>query len=100
GCWKSGAPMSDLYVTHRGCRVCGGAFDPLLTLGTPVLSSFLKPMEPDPPRYPLELVICRDCELTQLRHSVEDDRLYRQYWYQSAVNEAMVAELGQVAESA
>ena len=85
-------------ITERTtCRACGGPFDPLLNLGTPVLSDFVKPDEPDPPRVPLDVVVCQRCDLVQLRHTVDPDSLYRKYWYLSGINEAMREELRDVA---
>lgn len=89
-----------LVSEHTTCRICGGSLEPLLDLGVLALPAYLKPNEPDPARAPLDLVVCGTCQLVQLRHSVENDRLYRQYWYQSAINETMVAELRDVAACA
>lgn len=89
-----------LYSTRTACRVCGGRFDPLLDLGDLVLSDFLAPDQPDPPSAPLDLVVCQACSLVQLRHVVDNDRLYRRYWYQSGVNESMVAELADIVHHA
>lgn len=89
--------MDSFYTERTTCRVCGGPFDPLLDLGTPVLSDFIAPDAPDPPRMPLNLVVCQRCDLVQLQHTIDPERVYRQYWYRSAVNEAMRAELQDVA---
>lgn len=90
----------DLYQIRSTCRVCGAPFDPLLDLGEPVLSGFPLPSEPDPPRVPLDLVICQSCDLVQLRHTTNPDLLYRDYWYQSGINEVMVAELTDIQRAA
>lgn len=89
-----------LYSTRTSCRACDGRFDPLLDLGPLVLSDFLAPDAPDPPAAPLDLVVCQHCDLVQLRHVVDNDRLYRRYWYQSGVNESMVAELADIVKHA
>lgn len=87
-------------ITERTtCRACGGPLDDLLDLGHPVLSDFLRPEEPDPPRVPLDVVVCQSCDLVQLRHTVDPESLYRKYWYRSGVNEAMRAELADVAST-
>lgn len=95
-------PLVDtpLVESVRGCRACGAPFDPILDLGSLVLSDFLDPEAPDPPAVPLDLVGCQRCGLVQLRHAVARDRLYRQYWYRSGVNETMRAELADVATAA
>jgi SAM-dependent methyltransferase len=89
--------VADFITEARVCRICGGPFDPLLNLGSPVLSDFLAPDAPDPPSAPLDLVVCQRCETVQLRHTVDQDRLFRNYWYRSGINEAMKAELSDVA---
>jgi hypothetical protein len=64
------------------------------------VSDFYKEPNTNPDRAPLELLVCTDCGLVQLRHSVERDRLYRDYWYQSATNETMIRDLREVTEHA
>jgi len=56
------------------------------------ISDFPKPGD-DLDYAPLALVYCPSCELVQLSHSVKRDRLYRDYWYLSGLNESMVAAL-------
>jgi NDP-4-keto-2,6-dideoxyhexose 3-C-methyltransferase len=81
------------------CRSCGGPLDPLLDLGSPALSSFVKPEDPDPPSAPLAAVICQTCDLVQLSVSVNPQLLYgEQYWYHSGINEIMVEELNSIAK--
>lgn len=88
-------------ITRRTtCRACGGRLDPLLSLGTLALPAFPAPGDPPPPRAPLDLDTCVDCDLVQLRHTVAPDQLYRQYWYRSAINESMRAELLDIVRAA
>jgi hypothetical protein len=49
---------------------------------------------------PLTLAQCGDeaCRLVQLRHTMERDKLYRNYWYMSGLNPSMVAALRDVVE--
>lgn len=89
-----------MITARTTCRACGGPFDPVLNLGSLVLSDFLQPDAPDPPAAPLDLVACQHCELVQLRHTVNPEKLYRTYWYRSGINEAMRAELADVVEDA
>lgn len=86
-----------MFVTeHTACRVCGGTLGPLLNLGTLTLPAYVKATDPDPESAPLDLVICERCDLVQLRHAVDNDTLYRRYWYQSGINESMRLELEDV----
>jgi NDP-4-keto-2,6-dideoxyhexose 3-C-methyltransferase len=90
-----------MITTWTACRACKSPdLDVILDLGTLALSTFLSPTDAAPPRAPLQLVICGTCDLVQLRHSVEPDRLFRKYWYLSGINEAMKAELKDVVDQA
>lgn len=82
------------------CRASGAWLDDLLDLGELHLSGFLKPGEAEPARFPLTLAVAERSGLVQLRHTVDPERLFRQYWYRSATNEAMQAHLKQLVDSA
>ena len=86
--------------THAHCRLCPGQLDSILNLGDLHLSAFLAREDPIPPKVPLELCVCRACDLVQLRHSVSPDQLFRKYWYLSGINETMRAELQDVVQEA
>jgi NDP-4-keto-2,6-dideoxyhexose 3-C-methyltransferase len=75
--------------TWTSCRVCGGSLDPILSLGEQYVSAFLSPEQPDGPKAPLELVLCQQCRLLQLRHTVPGDTMYQNYWYRSGTNLTM-----------
>jgi hypothetical protein len=84
----------------RRCRACGGALDTVLNLGELFLSDFpLKGRQPQE-KVPLDFCSCSACGLVQLRHTVPADRLFRQYWYLSGINEVMVDELTDVVRQA
>lgn len=75
--------------TWTSCRVCGGSLDPILSLGEQYVSTFLAPDQPDGPKAPLELVLCQQCRLLQLRHTVPGEMMYQNYWYRSGTNQTM-----------
>jgi len=87
-------------ITRTTCRVCGGAFDPILSLGDQYVSDFILPGESDGPKAPLELVLCRECRLLQLRHTVPGELMYRNYWYKSGTNQTMRSALADIAHKA
>lgn len=89
-----------LLTTRSTCRVCAGRLGDLFTLGPMALAAFPATRDEDPQVAPLDLCACADCDLVQLRHTVDPDRLYRQYWYRSAINESMRAELQDVVKAA
>jgi NDP-4-keto-2,6-dideoxyhexose 3-C-methyltransferase len=75
--------------TWTNCRVCKSSVDPILSLGDQYVSTFLAPEQPDGPKAPLELVLCRGCRLLQLRHTVPGEMMYQEYWYRSGTNQTM-----------
>jgi NDP-4-keto-2,6-dideoxyhexose 3-C-methyltransferase len=87
-------------ITERSCRACDGPLDTVLAWGNLDLSDFPLPDESPKGNAPLDFCACRTCGLVQLRHTVDPDILFRQYWYLSGVNEAMQAELASIAEQA
>lgn len=91
------------YTTIVACRACRDLADlgleSVLDLGNLAISDFLEPGQAVE-RAPLELVRCVACGLVQLRHTVDRDRLYKNYWYKSGVNETMIAALRDVVADA
>jgi len=85
---------------RTSCRVCEGSFEPILSLGELYVSNFLSPGEPDGIKAPLELVLCRRCRLLQLKHTVEAETMYRNYWYRSGTNKTMQVALADISNKA
>ena len=82
------------------CRACGcERLETVLDLGELCVSDFPPPGGSEDSA-PLELVCCLGCSLVQLRHTVDRDRLYKDYWYRSGTNESMVAALRDVVDEA
>jgi NDP-4-keto-2,6-dideoxyhexose 3-C-methyltransferase len=72
-----------------------------LDLGNHFISNFADvPDESRWPRVPLELMLCSDCSLVQLRHTTPGEWMYRRYWYKSGVNASMRAALADISSSA
>ena len=86
--------------TRNTCRVCGGSVEPILSLGDQYVSNFPAPEQPDGPKAPLELVLCGDCQLLQLKHTVPGDVMYENYWYRSGTNQTMRNALADIAQKA
>ena len=83
--------------TRENCRVCGGAFDFVMSLGDHYVSDFVTPDDQTGIRAPLELVLCQQCQLLQLKHTVPADQMYRNYWYRSGTNRTMTEALADIA---
>lgn len=86
--------------TWTNCRVCSSPIDPILSLGDQYVSTFLAPEQPDGPKAPLQLVLCRKCRLLQLRHTVPGDVMYENYWYRSGTNQTMRDALADISRTA
>ena len=87
-------------MTCNYCRVCGGSLDPILSLGEQYISTFLPPDQPDGTKGPLELVLCQQCRLLQLRHTVPGEMMYQEYWYRSGTNQTMRDALADISGAA
>lgn len=69
------------------CRVCQSATIPWLNLGTqPLANGFYSPHEKPPPKYPLQVLRCPKCGLSQLSVVVPPASLYENYSYRSEVS--------------
>lgn len=79
------------------CRDCGAPLETVLNLGSRYVSTFPDPQGYDPRVVvPLHLMQCTKalCGLVQLADTTDPSVLYAgDYWYQSGINETMVAEL-------
>jgi hypothetical protein len=65
----------------------------LYSLGTVCISGFVDAHEKER-RAPLEMIMCQDCSLVQLRHTAPQELLYSgHYWYKSGVTDTMKAAL-------
>jgi len=78
------------------CRVCGSTdLQFLFSIGEQYLNDFVEPgYEYSGTKYPIELELCNDCTLVQLRHTAPQELLYsRHYWYRSGVTHTMRTHL-------
>lgn len=87
-----------VYSTRTTCRLCNGDLEDIVSLGDIHLSTFLDTNENQPPKAPVDLVRCVDCNLLQLKHTVNPDIMYNQYWYQSGLNQSMITALKDVVD--
>ncbi len=74
------------------CRICDGKLVVMFDMGNIYPSDF--PLSGNElVKLPLTLTACNKCGLIQLNHTVDSDRMYRQYYYQSRLNSSMVEAL-------
>lgn len=88
-----------LFHEINTCRACTSTkLQTVLDLGEIHLSAFLKPGEPDTPRTPIVLVLCRSCSLLQLKHYVDPDVHFKSFSYRSGLTQTMREALLNVVE--
>lgn len=96
------------YIDHAFCRICKtGKLEHVLSLGNHYVVTFIDPAElpawkrgEREPKIPLTLMICSTCKFVQLRETVNQDRLYRKFWYRSSTNESMCRQLREIVDEA
>lgn len=84
------------YKERTTCRFCGSVLEPLLDFGSIYVNDFIEDDGKELLKAPLVLTRCVDCDLVQLKHTVDLDTSYRQYWYRSSLNNSMVESLRDV----
>ena len=79
------------YKNHTNCRCCGSArLSTYLDLGLMPMANDLKETKEaalDAERYPLELLICEDCGLSQLSVVVDPEVMFSNYAYRSSMSQ-------------
>jgi len=97
--------MKDSYREIISCRSCGNKnLTHVISLGDLYVSNFLDSLEKESSgtAAPLDLVLCDvgngGCGLLQLKHTVSQDLMYRNYWYRSGMNKTMTDELHSIAK--
>jgi NDP-4-keto-2,6-dideoxyhexose 3-C-methyltransferase len=83
---------------ERYCRICGEELKDVIDFGDVFISSF-EEKSGIGEKAPLVLAECVRCKLVQLRHTVDLDTMYRQYWYRSGLNASMKRDLKDVVSS-
>lgn len=81
----------------KNCRSCGSdKLQEILDLGDVYLSDFVDRGEKID-KYPLDLILCKECTLVQLTHTTPSNKLYNDhYGYRSGINATMREELSNI----
>ena len=84
------------------CRSCASdRLESVLDLGNLYVSNFADVPDSERwPRVPLDLLLCGNCGLAQLRHTTPPEWLYTHYWYKSGVSATMRAALTDISRRA
>lgn len=87
--------------TITECRACQSKdLINVLDLGEQYLSDF-RVDKIKPPKYPLDVVLCKDCKLVQLRHTTPSKEMYHErYGFKSGVNNTIKADLKDIVDHA
>lgn len=89
-------------ITRTTCRICESELKDVFSLGEHYVNDFPEKWPHEGPKCPIDLVQCLnpECELLQLRHTVDAETLYKgNYWYKSGINPIIVDDLKQIANS-
>jgi NDP-4-keto-2,6-dideoxyhexose 3-C-methyltransferase len=88
-------------ITITTCRSCGSdELREVLDLGDQYLSDFRED-NAIPPKYPLLAVLCEECYLVQLKHSVPQPEMYHEnYGFKSGVSDSIKKDLDSVVTEA
>ncbi len=90
-----------MKLTERqNCRISQGSLVDVFDLGELPISCFPLPSDPDPASHPVVLSLSKSSGLVQLKHSVDPDEMYSQYWYMSGVNNSMKTALKSIVAEA
>ncbi len=87
-------------VERSTCRISKQPLIDILDLGELPFSCFPAPGDPSPVALPLKLSLCLESGLVQLRHTVNPDEMYNQYWYMSGINQSMKDALKSIVDQA
>ncbi len=79
-------------IVRKTCRLCGRPhLKDVFSLGLQYVNNFVESEDIGKGiQAPLDLVLCENCSLLQLRHTAPQELLYaRYYWYRSGVTDTM-----------
>lgn len=81
-----------MYKTHHNCRVCGSIrLKKYIDLGMlPLSNNLCDNVYESSPRFPLQVMLCQDCGLSQLSVVVDPNILFGHYVYRSSINKGYV----------
>jgi NDP-4-keto-2,6-dideoxyhexose 3-C-methyltransferase len=88
------------FIERTTCRASQSPLKEVFNLGSLPISSFPMPLDPEPESHPVVLTLCEKSGLVQLKHTVNPDDMYNQYWYMSGVNASMKQALKSIVDEA
>lgn len=93
-------PRMQPYITHSSCRVCGSSdLVDLFSLGEHYINDFPRFVDESMPKSPIDLLLCKNCSVVQLRHTARQELLYSgEYFYKSGTSSTMRDQLRSLVE--
>lgn len=90
---------SNFKITQ--CRVCDGEnLVPVIDLGNqPLANNYLKWANSFAEKYPLNCVLCADCDTFQLGYSVDKKNLFQTYLYNSSTSPVFIKHMEELAQT-
>ena len=96
--------MYKMYKRVKNCRICNSAnLVKYLDLGNmPLANSLLEEKDKNKPelKFPLEVMYCKDCSLSQLSIVVNPKVLFLKYFYRSSISKTFQQHCAQMAGQA
>lgn len=84
----------DTYCEISNCRSCNASLEELIVpLGTtPLANSLLRQdqLKEEERSFPLDLYLCTNCSLVQIKHTISADVLFKDYFYFSSYSDTML----------
>ncbi|PJA71266.1 hypothetical protein CO153_02460, partial [Candidatus Pacearchaeota archaeon CG_4_9_14_3_um_filter_30_11] len=77
------------------CRSCGSKnLSPIISLGNQYITNFVEKDNERQFKCPLDLIICENCKLVQLKHNAPPESMWNeQYWYKSGISSTIKEDL-------
>lgn len=94
---------NEICKPHTKCRVCGlEELTKYLDLGLIPLANNLEDTQEEAinaERYPLEVMLCENCGLSQLSNVIDPEKLFAYYTYRSSVNGGYIKHCQEMAKT-
>src|SRR5665647_632925 len=88
---------------HTECRICHSTnMETYLDLGMLPMANNLKDtkeLAENAERFPLQVMLCKDCGLSQLSVVVDPEKLFNYYTYRSGINKGYIQHCSDMAVS-
>ena len=92
--------MENRLSSIKKCRACKSKdLTEIISLGEQYVSNFIDSEKEQGEKIPLELVLCNNCKLLQLKYSAPAELMWNeQYWYKSGINSIIKDDLKDIVE--